>query len=328
MHEYSIVQALFDQIQDVAARTRRGGRAARDGADRRDGRRRSRAAAHGVRPVPRSHTICEHAPLDVETVAARWTCPDGHGDIEPRRARCVCATCAQAGAPGGRRRNRAETNRTRGAVMCEACGCGDSNVVPVAFNERILAANDRAARHNREHFRERGVSAINLMGSPGAGKTAVLEATARGARPRRHDRRAGRRSRDRQRRAAHPRRRHSSPSRSPPAPPVTSTRRWCTTGCTGWPRGGTSTISSSRTSATSSVPAVYDLGQDVQRRRAVGDRRRRQAAQVSDDVPEGGPGAAHQDRSAADAARDQHRGDPRQPVDRHARAAHDPGVGA
>ncbi len=63
--------------------------------------------------------------------------------------------------------------------MCQACGCGDTNIVPVSLNERILAANDRAARHNREHFRDRHVSAINLMGSPGAGKTAVLEATAR-----------------------------------------------------------------------------------------------------------------------------------------------------
>jgi len=63
--------------------------------------------------------------------------------------------------------------------MCLACGCGDPHIVPVSLNERILAANDRAARHNRDHFREAGVSAINLMGSPGAGKTAVLEATAR-----------------------------------------------------------------------------------------------------------------------------------------------------
>jgi len=62
--------------------------------------------------------------------------------------------------------------------MCQACGCGDSNVVPVALNERILAANDRTARHNREHFRDHQVRAINLMGSPGAGKTAVLESTA------------------------------------------------------------------------------------------------------------------------------------------------------
>jgi hydrogenase nickel incorporation protein HypB len=49
----------------------------------------------------------------------------------------------------------------------------------VAVHERILASNDRAARHNREHFHEHHVRAINLMGSPGAGKTAVLEATAR-----------------------------------------------------------------------------------------------------------------------------------------------------
>ena len=62
--------------------------------------------------------------------------------------------------------------------MCDSCGCGDSNVVPFAVHERILASNDRAARHNREHFREHQVVAVNLMGSPGSGKTAVLEATA------------------------------------------------------------------------------------------------------------------------------------------------------
>lgn len=62
--------------------------------------------------------------------------------------------------------------------MCTSCGCGDSDVTPVDVHERILAANDRAARHNRELFRDHHVVAINLMGSPGAGKTAVLEATA------------------------------------------------------------------------------------------------------------------------------------------------------
>jgi hydrogenase nickel incorporation protein HypB len=41
----------------------------------------------------------------------------------------------------------------------------------------LLAANDRAAEHNRAHFDEHGVLAINLMSSPGAGKTALLEAT-------------------------------------------------------------------------------------------------------------------------------------------------------
>jgi hydrogenase nickel incorporation protein HypB len=70
--------------------------------------------------------------------------------------------------------------------MCDSCGCGDSNVVPIAVHERILSANDRVARHNREHFRGHHVVAVNLMGSPGAGKTAVLEATARALRDEAH----------------------------------------------------------------------------------------------------------------------------------------------
>jgi hydrogenase nickel incorporation protein HypB len=68
--------------------------------------------------------------------------------------------------------------------MCTDCGCGDPDVVPVAVQHRILADNDATARHNRAHFEEAGVLAINLMGSPGAGKTAVLEATARATRGR------------------------------------------------------------------------------------------------------------------------------------------------
>jgi hydrogenase nickel incorporation protein HypB len=63
--------------------------------------------------------------------------------------------------------------------MCDTCGCGDSELVPVEIQERILSGNERTARHNREHFEAAGVFAINLMGSPGSGKTAVLEATAR-----------------------------------------------------------------------------------------------------------------------------------------------------
>jgi hydrogenase nickel incorporation protein HypB len=62
--------------------------------------------------------------------------------------------------------------------MCESCGCGDPGVVPVEVQKNILASNDRAALHNREHFRSARVLAINLMGSPGSGKTAILEATA------------------------------------------------------------------------------------------------------------------------------------------------------
>jgi hydrogenase nickel incorporation protein HypB len=63
--------------------------------------------------------------------------------------------------------------------MCDVCGCGDPKIVPVEIHERLLADNDRTADHNRAHLREHGVVAINLMGSPGAGKTAILEATAR-----------------------------------------------------------------------------------------------------------------------------------------------------
>jgi hydrogenase nickel incorporation protein HypB len=63
--------------------------------------------------------------------------------------------------------------------MCETCGCGDPNKVSVEVHDKILSVNDRTAAHNREHFVEGGVFAVNLMGSPGAGKTAVLEATAR-----------------------------------------------------------------------------------------------------------------------------------------------------
>jgi hydrogenase nickel incorporation protein HypB len=55
----------------------------------------------------------------------------------------------------------------------------ETNVVPVEVGHRILKRNDAAAVHNREHFLADGILAVNVMGSPGAGKTAVLEATAR-----------------------------------------------------------------------------------------------------------------------------------------------------
>jgi hydrogenase nickel incorporation protein HypB len=63
--------------------------------------------------------------------------------------------------------------------MCETCGCGDPDRVPVEVQESLLAENDHQALHNREHFLAHGLLAINLMGSPGSGKTAILEATAK-----------------------------------------------------------------------------------------------------------------------------------------------------
>lgn len=59
--------------------------------------------------------------------------------------------------------------------MCQK----DSAATVVDVQTRILARNDNAAAHNREHFLERGIFSVNVMGSPGSGKTAVLEATAR-----------------------------------------------------------------------------------------------------------------------------------------------------
>ncbi len=62
--------------------------------------------------------------------------------------------------------------------MCGTCGC-ETQVTRLEFHEGLLSDNDRAARHNREHFLHSGVFAVNLMGSPGSGKTALLEGTAR-----------------------------------------------------------------------------------------------------------------------------------------------------
>lgn len=71
--------------------------------------------------------------------------------------------------------------------MCKSCGCGvtlgnaDSSPAHVGSAvdvlQDLLAANDRVAEHNREHFDSHGVLAVNLMSSPGSGKTALLEAT-------------------------------------------------------------------------------------------------------------------------------------------------------
>ena len=45
----------------------------------------------------------------------------------------------------------------------------------VAVITKILDKNDKQALHNREHFEEHNVLAINLMSSPGSGKTSFLE---------------------------------------------------------------------------------------------------------------------------------------------------------
>jgi hydrogenase nickel incorporation protein HypB len=74
--------------------------------------------------------------------------------------------------------------------MCDTCGChitpGNADLVrqpdargatAVQVLERLLSANDRQAAHNRAHLDRHRVLAVNLMSSPGTGKTALLEAT-------------------------------------------------------------------------------------------------------------------------------------------------------
>ncbi len=79
--------------------------------------------------------------------------------------------------------------------MCDTCGCnitaGNQHLIrPGGKFERtasgaesvdvlrgLLSENDHQAAHNREHFDGHSVLAVNLMSSPGAGKTALLEAT-------------------------------------------------------------------------------------------------------------------------------------------------------
>jgi len=79
--------------------------------------------------------------------------------------------------------------------MCDTCGCNithgnerlirpggklektESGREAVTVLHSLLHENDHSARHNREHFDRHNVLAINLMSSPGAGKTALLEAT-------------------------------------------------------------------------------------------------------------------------------------------------------
>ena len=79
--------------------------------------------------------------------------------------------------------------------MCDTCGCNvtdgnrhlvepggrhattESGKEAVTVLQNLLTENDREAAHNREHLDRHGVLAVNLMSSPGSGKTALLEAT-------------------------------------------------------------------------------------------------------------------------------------------------------
>jgi len=48
-------------------------------------------------------------------------------------------------------------------------------MVRVTLGKKVLSKNDRIARKIRSELRARGIGCINLIGSPGSGKTALLE---------------------------------------------------------------------------------------------------------------------------------------------------------
>ncbi len=56
-------------------------------------------------------------------------------------------------------------------------GYEETGTERVAIGETILAENDRVADHNRADFASAGVTTVNVMSSPGAGKTALLKRT-------------------------------------------------------------------------------------------------------------------------------------------------------
>lgn len=72
--------------------------------------------------------------------------------------------------------------------MCGTCGCGEGQVQidgkhhhaparEIALERDIMAKNDGYAQANRQRFRDKGILALNLVSSPGAGKTALLVKT-------------------------------------------------------------------------------------------------------------------------------------------------------
>jgi hydrogenase nickel incorporation protein HypA/HybF len=93
MHEYSIVQAMFDRIEQVARE--RGASAVR-----RVAVRVGTAAGLDVGlfrsafELFQERTICDAARLEIEEVPACWICPDGHGPLAAGRP-LLCEACGR-----------------------------------------------------------------------------------------------------------------------------------------------------------------------------------------------------------------------------------------
>ncbi|MBW4621708.1 MAG: hydrogenase nickel incorporation protein HypB [Cyanosarcina radialis HA8281-LM2] len=80
--------------------------------------------------------------------------------------------------------------------MCQTCGCATVGEIAIdadrhhhhhqsiashpprqkiAIDRGILSKNDRLAEQNREYFKTKGVFVLNILSSPGSGKTALIE---------------------------------------------------------------------------------------------------------------------------------------------------------
>ena len=97
---------------------------------------------------------------------------------------CVVCGCSQTGAPidaDGRREAPAIDPATGdlhfGAGAARVSVPGMSAARAIKLEEDVLGANNRVAAANRAHFRDHGVTALNLVSSPGSGKTTLLCAT-------------------------------------------------------------------------------------------------------------------------------------------------------
>jgi len=75
--------------------------------------------------------------------------------------------------------------------MCRDCACGELATEPkpapatreLTLHTALLQRNDAQAAALRQRFQAAGVTAVNLLSSPGSGKTALLEALAQRLEP-------------------------------------------------------------------------------------------------------------------------------------------------
>ena len=187
MHEFSIASAVVDTAVRHAGGRRvtvvsvRCGRCARSSPPR--------------SPSPSAccrATRCATAPCSSRRSSRRGcTARTARGS---GRSTCPCSAARRCGTGGGRRR---VGRGARGGHHRGGRGRGGRmHRVKVRVVEDALDANNTIARANRDDFDRHGVTVLNVMSAPGAGKTTILERMpARGprrpARRRARGRRAG-----------------------------------------------------------------------------------------------------------------------------------------